>query len=93
MSEIDDGGQAFPGVEGVAGYGGSYPIILPDGRIEWMQTAPGMSLRDYFAIKASEEDMKLYLKNGEYNFFRSMYERTAARYAFADAMIAQRKER
>lgn len=52
----------------------------------------GMSLRDYFAIKASEEDIRLYLKSGEYNFFRSMRERTAARYAFANAMIAQRKE-
>lgn len=69
MSKKDDGGPAFP-VVGAPGSPEDYP---------------GMSLRDYFAIRASEEDIRTYL-------FRSMHERTAARYAFADAMIAQRKE-
>jgi hypothetical protein len=51
----------------------------------------GMSIRDYFAIRATEEDLKMYFPS-EYNFFRSGSERTAARYAFADAMVAEREK-
>jgi hypothetical protein len=48
--------------------------------------SPGMTLRDYFAIHASENDMKYYSVDENGETFRP----EVARYAFADAMLKQR---
>lgn len=66
---MKDGGPAFPQILGE--------------RYEPMSTE-GMSLRDYFAIHASEEDIKAVM------FGFSDMSRSKARYIFADAMIAER---
>ena len=55
-------------------------------------TAPGMSLRDYFAIHASDKDVE-YMQNIGFNGEKcrppSVEE---ARFMFADAMIAERNK-
>ena len=43
---------------------------------------PGMNLRDYFAIHATDADMRRWLDEG--------FPRVRARYAFADQMLAFR---
>jgi ribulose 1,5-bisphosphate carboxylase large subunit-like protein len=50
---------------------------------------PGMSLRDYFAAHASEQDISAWLTtwDGESTQRRS---REQAKYAYADSMIAER---
>lgn len=74
--EIDWGGQAFPTE------GGDQSGLYPD---------PGMSLRDYMAIHASDEDMR-HVEDGTWGD-RGFEKLTRAqrRYLFADAMIAARK--
>lgn len=54
----------------------------------------GMTLRDYFAIRATEEEIKLY--RGSKPFEGSTmnvpeFTREEARYRFADAMLKQRE--
>lgn len=76
---IKDGGPAYP----VEEYKGSEKIL-----------SGGMSLRDYFAVHASDSDIKEYLSETksidglEYTNDRSISE---ARYMFADAMIEERE--
>ncbi len=48
MSAPTDGGPAFPGEDGVSGYGACKPIEGPNG-ITWLNLNAGMSLRAYFA--------------------------------------------
>ena len=68
MTTKDNGGPAFPQMLGE--------------RYEPMSTE-GMSLRDYFAIHASEEDI-LVQANAK--------TRVQARYMHADAMLAEREK-
>ena len=48
----------------------------------------GMSLRDYFAAKATEDDIRAVMSFGE--SFNDPCDRVAARFRHADAMIAKR---
>jgi hypothetical protein len=82
MSE-KDGGPAFP-IPGLSN--------LPNG--EFIHPNGGMSLRDYIAISASEEDI---LAHGGETDFGPGWEargrsREAAKYAYADAMLAERNK-
>ena len=85
---INDGGSAFPfgQISELTGQ----PI---NGFFE-----PGMSLRDWFAGMAREEDIEYYLPDtmGELEKLETILGRTVdrvwARYAYADAMIAERKK-
>lgn len=52
METIDDGGPAFPGVQGTTGYGEVMPTKDPNGGTVWTIVHPGMSLRDYLAGQA-----------------------------------------
>ena len=57
--------------------------------------AHGMSLRDYFAIHASQDDIQNFIYTEEWDsnighFVRR--DRQAARYAFADEMLKARKQ-
>lgn len=45
MSKINNSGPAFPGVQGVDGYGNQVPIPGPNGEIVWANLNQGMSLR------------------------------------------------
>ena len=80
---INDGGSAFP-----MGY-------HPEGN---NADHTGMSLRDWFAGMAREEDIEYYLPDtmGELEKLETILGRTVdrvwARYAYADAMIAERKK-
>jgi len=49
---INTGGPAFPGTEGVSGYGHSAHVTLPDGSAGWANFSQGMTLRDWFAGQA-----------------------------------------
>ena len=53
MSEQQrDGGPAFPGEQGINGYGNSKLTVGPQGNQEWIVLNQGMSLRDWFAGQA-----------------------------------------
>ena len=73
MSEKDTGGPAFPEVEEYDTEGIPYKVY-----------SSGMTLRDFFAGQASEEDIKPFLE--------VTYSRSEARYAHADDMINQRSK-
>lgn len=49
----------------------------------WLDKESGMSLRDYFAVHASDKDIQYYLGDGR--------SREQARYLYADAMLEARK--
>ncbi len=52
---MNDGGQAFPGLEYTLGHGGvKFDGILPNGEAAWSSRAPGMTLLDYMAGQAPE---------------------------------------
>ena len=71
---IDDGGPAFP-----------MQVKLANGTDNYR----GMSLRDWFAGRATVEDIKYYMSTSRDGFARTPVE---ARWQFADAMLAARKE-
>lgn len=72
----DNGGDAFP-----------VPTnhVYGDGRM----ATGGMSLRDYFAAKASEDDIRGAMSMGE--SWQDVYDRATARFRHADAMLEARK--
>lgn len=83
----DNGGPAFPGKRVVkdAAWEGSRDVFTD-----------GMTLRDYFAAKATEEDIqyqirKLAPRNGFGEVMESSLCRSHARYAHADSMLEARK--
>ena len=72
--KINDGGPAFFGVSRRSTYDGRRSI-----------TAGSLSLRDYFAIHATHDDLKLFIKG-------NLDDIAKARYEFADAMLKARSE-
>ena len=81
----NDGGSAFPVARS---------HFKQDGRIDSTDYQPGMSLRDYLAAKANDNDITEHRESwksdsGKWVFTRS---REAARYHFADAMLAEREK-
>ena len=76
MSRYHDSGQAFPVQDA---YG-------PNG--EGSQGYAGMSLRDWFAGQANEDDIRAKMTFGD--SYTLLIDRVAARYRFADAMLAER---
>lgn len=74
----NDGGPAFPALEDTVLYNG-----------EIIHREKGMSLRDYFAAKASEEDIQYWQNDGNGNKIRS---RSQARYLHADSMLKIREQ-
>ena len=55
----------------------------------------GMTLRDYFAIHASDDDITNFLYTEEWDSNSGNYirrDRESARYAFADAMLKSREK-
>lgn len=67
----------------------AFPVPLTKGE-GWHEMAPcdGMTLRDYFAAHATEEDIRALMVYGE--SWTSANDRAAARYRHADAMLAAR---
>jgi hypothetical protein len=92
---MNTGGPAFP------------RNILDHGHNVTTIHESGMSLRDYFAAHASEEDIKYWqpmgvmvtqvreLRNGSKQLYEApgMYTREQARYRYADAMLAAREQK
>lgn len=76
--EINDGGPAFP-----------YSALTPEGP-QIYGDSKGMSLRDYFAVHANDEDIKSYYEPKEISC--NSYARAVARYRFADAMLKAREK-
>ena len=94
---LETGGPAFP-----------FEMLLDNGdNTKTQHIFPGMTLRDYFAIRASEEDIRRHLFTGpiidvvveriggrkEIDKQPKVQTREQARYAFADAMLKVRKEK
>jgi hypothetical protein len=82
--EKDNGGPAFPAQPKYATLGGDF--------IEHVQG--GMSLRDWFAGKAFEEDILFWQDrkfDAETGLMVATYTREQARYRYADAMLEARK--
>lgn len=90
MSGTDDGGAAFP-----------HAPYATD-RSNWSDGSQGMTLRDYFAASASEEDIqsmrdahKRPVPGSDDYLYGSDYiypSRSECRYLHADTMLAARKE-
>jgi hypothetical protein len=78
---------AYPGIVGVNGYGGATPTSLPDGRVEWIEHAPGMTLRDYFAAQALVAVAKYFNIHSDSADVIAEYS-----YRLADAMLAERRK-
>ncbi len=76
MSAIKDGGPAFP-----------VPDSDSRGHIECSHI--GMTLRDYFAAKASEDDIKAHRTTDGSGLY--IGSREEAKFAYADAMLAARE--
>lgn len=84
---INDGGSAFPVPP---------PIAETDGvMMQWSRPEPGMSLRDWFASRATDKDIQpyesMYYQDGERR--NCTIKRERAKYAYADAMLAARTEK
>jgi hypothetical protein len=75
MSEIKDGGAAFPQVD----LKDSYGMLVPDRQ-------PGMTLRDYFAAKA----MQVAMEKAGGNWIDTSYSIAKHAYRQADAMLKAR---
>lgn len=93
MSEaIKNGGPAFPLPKGCR------TIEVQDAAGNYVTTidvaAPGMSLRDYFAIHATTEDLKRFQERDTDWHGTSHPRHTTAvlRYKFADAMLKAREQ-
>ena len=86
MENINDGGPAFPcGPSGMS-------ISYDDGRTEHQYPgSPGMSLRDWFASHASEQDIhrhqSIIERTNGYTYMPSIEE---CKYAYADEMLRAR---
>ena len=74
MIEKNNGGPAFP-------------VTVTDKSGQIAPTETGMSLRDYFAIHASEKDIEAI------RFGFSDMSRSEARYIYADEMLKVREEK
>lgn len=80
MSEIDDGGAAFP----IDSY-----MLNPNATEKEIKEAQGMTLRDYFAAAA----LQGFLANSSNEFVMLRHVNLASEaYMVADAMLAKRKE-
>ena len=90
MSDINDGGPAYPRTnEG----------ICDNGYVGFLDGYDGMTLRDWFAGRATEEDVRKHQKrewvkgglgicgNG---YWTNITSRETAKYAYADEMIKTR---
>ena len=94
--EVLNGGPAFPQVDLKDHYG----MLVPDRQA-------GMTLRDYFAAKASEEDINQHIWKGHKEDFvaidgygkktvlqrEEMRTREEAKYQYADAMLKAREQK
>lgn len=83
----EDGGPAFP-------FGQTDEL---SGQLVNGWGSEGMTLRDYFAAKASEEDIQYQIcamapRNGFGEVMSHKVSRSAARYAHADDMLKERTE-
>ena len=84
--KIDDGGAAFPG----------YTLVKNGAHPATRIINPGMTLRDWFATHASEQDIESHRvtkRNVAGQPLEAPSSREVARYRHADAMIAARKEK
>jgi hypothetical protein len=91
MSDTDTGGPAFP---------------TPLQHNDWREDYPGMTLRDYFAANANEDDINEHIWKGfnetrikiapdgtRYESFQAArWTREQARYRYADAMLKARQQ-
>lgn len=84
-----DGGPAFPAKDYIV------PADLQDRHVRVLGATQGMTLRDYFAAKASESDVAAHTHiYGEADGIKlciGVRTREQAKFAYADAMLAARE--
>lgn len=90
----DDGGAAFPGIQGMVGCSYATPMTTPNGRSEWVIRNQGISLRNYFAIHilqgmAASEYWSENFNGGQPNLALDSAVKVA--YLAADTMIKESK--
>ena len=91
MSEINDGGAAFPGMQCTEGHGEYIPAMMPNGDSAWIKIAPGMSLRDWFAGMALQGICQS-SQSAQYDTQKDYWFNASKRaYGYADAMLAARE--
>lgn len=86
--KYDDGGPAYPRPASITRNDEGAVIVSDDG-------APGMSLHDWLAGKATDKDIRQFqdwVDSGAHKL-RPKYTGVEARYRFADAMIAEKRRR
>ncbi len=70
--------------------GPAFPVKTPTPGYNFETVHEGMTLRDYFAAKATDVDVEAALAVHEY--LHNTADRTAARYRHADAMLKAREQ-
>lgn len=91
-TKIDYGGPAFA-LPGIPFYRDGIPQNPFDGYGLAEAPQPGMSLRDWFAGQATEEDIDAHQEYVKDTCgMNPKYTREQAKYRYADAMITARKE-
>lgn len=95
---INDGGPAFPGIQGADGHGNMTESVHPDGTRIWVFHNQGMTLRDFFAGQAlagalSNPSMVAAIVQGSKSPSDSPREMAVFALAVADAMIAEREKK
>ena len=84
MSAQTDGGPAFPRPTEIT----QDPHLDYSQTEHWIKSEPGMTLRDYFAIRAPLESIEVEAENGE-NWYEAM---ARVSYEYADAMLKVRSK-
>lgn len=84
-TKLDDGGPAFPGIEGQSGHGNCTRHVQHDMSVEYVAHNQGMSLRDWFAGVAMQG---IFAADHQNNFTSHDVAKWA--YDAADQMLAER---
>ena len=90
---IEDGGSAYPGIQGESGYGNSTSYQTLNGQ-SWINHNQGMTLRDWFAGQALAGMLSMEgLQQKIGDRLLTLDDVAAAAYDYADRMIQARKEK
>ena len=85
-----DGGQAFPCIAGISSTASVNQEGKPILTHQFVESG-GMSMRDYFAAHATEEDIHDFSHTVKDGTIVRTCSRVEARWAFADSMLAARE--
>lgn len=94
MSKQNDGGPAYPGIQGMDGYANATPYHSPNGEVGWVNHNQGMSLRDKFAIAALPPLIMSITAADLSKYGEAVYDKVIqGAWGIADAMLKARDEK